>query len=213
MVNLINNAAKSTEPGGRIEVELGREGREVVLQIRDNGVGIAPGMLSRIFDPFVQVERRVERSQGGVGIGLTLVRKLVELHGGTVAAYSEGPGHGSTFAVRLPAPPGLNGERRPTAKEPDRLNHASSRHRVLVVDDNVDAAVSLGMLLKLAGQEVRVAYDGPAALRQAVELPPPARAAGHRHARHGRLRGLPPAPPRVGPGAHHRRRANRLGPG
>jgi CheY-like chemotaxis protein len=172
VVNLINNAAKYTEPGGRIAVELGREGREVVLRIRDNGIGIAPEMLSRIFDPFVQVGRRVERSQEGVGIGLTLVRKLVELHGGTVAAYSEGPGQGSEFVVRLPAPIGLNGGRRPTAKEPDRLNHASSRHRVLVVDDNVDAAVSLGMLLKLAGQEVRVAYDGPAALRQAIDFHP-----------------------------------------
>lgn len=129
-------------------------------------------MLSRIFDPFVQVERRVERSQGGVGIGLTLVRKLVELHGGAVEAYSEGPGRGSEFVVCLPAPIVPNGQRRPPAKEPDRLNHASSRHRVLVVDDNVDAAVSLGMLLKLAGQDVRVAYDGPAALRQAIDFRP-----------------------------------------
>ncbi len=143
-----------------------------MLRIRDNGIGIAPEMLTRIFDLFVQVDRRVERSQGGVGIGLTLVRKLVELHGGTVEASSEGLGRGSEFIVRLPAPVKLNGERRPPAKEPDRLNHASSRHRVLVVDDNVDAAVSLGMLLKLAGQEVRVAYDGPAALRQAIDFRP-----------------------------------------
>ena len=171
-MNLINNAAKYTEPGGRIGVELGRQGGEVALRIRDNGIGIAPEMLPRIFEPFVQVARRVERSQGGVGIGLTLVRKLVELHGGTVEAYSEGPGRGSEFVVRLPAPIGLNGERRPPAKEPDRLNHASSRHRVLVVDDNVNAAVSLGMLLKLAGQEVRVAYDGPAAFRQAIDFRP-----------------------------------------
>jgi PAS domain S-box-containing protein len=172
VVNLINNAAKYTEPSGLIGVELQREGREVVLWIRDNGIGIAPEMLARIFDPFVQADRRVERSQGGVGIGLTLVRKLAELHGGTVEAYSEGPGRGSEFVVRLPAPIGLNGERRPPAKEPDRLNPASSRHRVLVVDDNVDAAMSLGMLLKLAGQEVRVAYDGPAALRQAIDFHP-----------------------------------------
>jgi two-component system CheB/CheR fusion protein len=172
VVNLINNAAKYTEPGGRIGVELRREDGEVALRIRDNGIGIAAEMLPRIFEPFVQVTRRVERSQGGVGIGLTLVRKLVELHGGTVGAYSGGLGRGSEFVVRLPAPIARNGERRPPAKEPDRLNHAASRHRVLVVDDNVDAAVSLGMLLKLAGQEVRVAYDGPAALRQAVEFRP-----------------------------------------
>ena len=172
VANLINNAIKYTEPGGRIEVELRREEREVELRIRDNGIGIAPEMLTRIFDLFVQAERRVERSYGGVGIGLTLVRKLVELHGGTVEAYSEGPGRGSEFVVRLPAPAAQNGERRPPTEEPERLNHAETRHRVLVVDDNVDAAVSLGMLLKLAGQEVRVAYDGPAALRQAMDFRP-----------------------------------------
>ncbi|MHB1557814.1 MAG: PAS domain-containing hybrid sensor histidine kinase/response regulator [Isosphaeraceae bacterium] len=172
VVNLLNNAAKYTEAGGEIAVELGREDGEVVLRIRDNGIGIAPEMLTRVFDLFVQAERRVERSRGGVGIGLTLVRKLVELHGGAVEAYSEGLGRGSEFVVRLPAPAPRNGERRLTAREPDRLNRASSRHRVLVVDDNVDAAVSLGMLLKLAGQEVRVAYDGPAALRQAMDFRP-----------------------------------------
>lgn len=172
VVNLLNNAAKYTEPEGQIAVELGQEDSEVVLRIRDNGIGIAPEMLTRVFDLFVQAERRVERSRGGVGIGLTLVRKLVELHGGTVEAYSEGPGRGSEFVVRLPAPAFRNGERRVIAREPDRLNRASSRHRVLVVDDNVDAAVSLGMLLKLAGQEVRVAYDGPAALRQAMDFRP-----------------------------------------
>ncbi len=170
--NLLNNAAKYTEPGGHIHLELRREGREVVLRIRDNGIGIPPEMLTRIFDLFVQVERREQRSQGGVGIGLTLVRKLIELHGGTVEALSEGPAKGSEFVVRLPARTGRPVERPTSAKEPDRLNHTASRHRVLVVDDNVDAAVSLGMLLKLAGQEVRVAYDGPAALRQATEFRP-----------------------------------------
>ncbi len=117
----------------------------------------------------MQVERRSRRR---VGIGLTLVRKLVELHGGTVEAHSDGPGRGSEFVVHLPAPAVQNGDRRPPVEEPDRLNRDSSRHRVLVVDDNVDAAVSLGMLLKLAGQEVRVAYDGPAALRQAMDFHP-----------------------------------------
>jgi CheY-like chemotaxis protein len=172
VVNLINNAAKYTEPGGRSDVELRHKGWDAVLRIRDNGLGVTPEMLSRICDPFVQVERRVERAQAGVGIGLTLVRTLVELQGGTVAAHSAGPGKGSEFVVCLPAPTRLNGERHPTVEEPVRLNHASTRHRVLVVDDNVDAAVSLGMLLKLAGQEVRVAYDGPAALRQATEFRP-----------------------------------------
>jgi CheY-like chemotaxis protein/two-component sensor histidine kinase len=170
--NLLNNAAKYTEPGGHVELTVQHEGAEVVLRIHDNGIGIPPEMLSRIFDLFVQVERRVRRSQGGVGIGLTLVRKLVELHGGTVEAFSPGPGHGSEFVVRLPARSPKSGDRRTPAKEPDFLNNSESRHRVLVVDDNVDAAVSLGMLLRLAGQEVRVAYDGATALRQAQEFQP-----------------------------------------
>jgi CheY-like chemotaxis protein len=143
-----------------------------VRRIRDNGIRIAPETLTRLFDRFVQVDRRVERSQGRVGIGLTLVRKLVELYGGTVEAYTEGLSRGGEFVVRPPAPVARKRERRPPAKELDCLNHASTRHRVLVVDDNVDAAVSLGMLLKLAGQEVRVAYDGPAALRQALDFRP-----------------------------------------
>ena len=170
--NLLNNAAKYTEPGGSVDVELRQQGHEVVLRIRDNGVGIPPEMLTRIFDLFVQVERRVQRSQGGVGIGLTLVRKLVELHGGTVEAFSRGIGQGSEFVVRLPARTGQSDRWDTSAKEPERLNHSASRHRVLVVDDNVNAAVSLGMLLKLAGQEVRVAYDGPTAIRHATEFRP-----------------------------------------
>jgi CheY-like chemotaxis protein len=129
-------------------------------------------MRTRIFDLFVQVDRRVQQSQGGVGIGLTLVCKVIELNGGTVEAFSEGLAKGSEFVVRLPARVEHPVKRQSSAKEPDRLNHIASRHRVLVVDDNVDAAVSLGMLLKLAGQEVRVAYDGPAALRQASDFRP-----------------------------------------
>jgi CheY-like chemotaxis protein len=151
---------------------LHREGREVVVRIRHNGIGIAPEVLARIVVLFVRVERGVACSRGGVGNGLAPVRKLVELHGGAVEAYSEPVGRSSGFVVRLPAPAAQNGERRPPTQEPDRLNHASSRHRVLVVDDNVDSAVSLGMLLKLAGQDVRVAYDGPAALRQAMDFRP-----------------------------------------
>jgi CheY-like chemotaxis protein len=130
-------------------------------------------MLTRLFDPLVQVERRIDRSPGEVGIGLTLIRKVVELHGGSVGAYSEGPGRGSEFLVCPRRPIGTRMAKTSAFQGALALvNHASSRHRVLVVDDNVDAAVSLGMLLKLAGQEVRVAYDGPAALRQAIDFRP-----------------------------------------
>jgi CheY-like chemotaxis protein len=164
LTNLLNNAAKYTDPGGRIWLLASREGDEIVLQVRDTGIGIAPDMLPRIFDLFVQADRRLDRSQGGVGIGLTLVRKLVELHGGSVEAYSAGPGRGSAFVVRLSAS-APEPQSRQTEAEGGRLPaSALVRHRVLVVDDNVDAADSLAMLLRLAEQEVRVAYDGPTAL-------------------------------------------------
>ena len=101
--NLLNNAAKYTDPGGRIRLDARREGDEVVIRVRDTGIGIAPEMLPTVFDMFVQVERRLDRSQGGLGIGLSLVKSLVEMHGGSVAAHSEGPGKGSEFVVRLPA--------------------------------------------------------------------------------------------------------------
>lgn len=173
VVDLVDHAARRIEPGGRIARESRWEGREVVARIRDNGIGIAPEMPTRIVDLLVRVDRRVERSRGRVGVGPTLVRKLVEWHGEPVEAHGEGPDWGSEFIVGPPAPVAReNGEQRPPAKEPDRLNHAATRHRVLVVDDNVDAAVSLGMLLKLAGQDVRVAYDGPTALRLAIDFRP-----------------------------------------
>src|SRR5207248_9027660 len=103
LVNLLNNAAKYTDPGGRIGLSAARDGGDVVLRVTDTGIGIAADMLSKIFDLFVQAERRLDRAQGGVGIGLTLVKKLVELHGGLVEATSPGLGRGSEFTVRLPA--------------------------------------------------------------------------------------------------------------
>src|SRR5262249_9750095 len=157
---------------GWVWVLAGREGDAVVLRVRDTGIGIAPDMLPRIFDLFVQAERRLDRARGGVGIGLTLVRKLVELHGGSVEAYSAGLGRGSEFAVRLRA---LATEPRHTQAEAAggrRPAAGLARHRVLVVDDNVDAAESLAMLLRLAGQEVQVTYDGPTALRVAQAFRP-----------------------------------------
>jgi PAS domain S-box-containing protein len=171
LTNLLNNAAKYTDPGGHVWLTAGRDGGEVVLRVRDTGIGIAPEMLPRIFDLFVQAERRLDRPQGGVGIGLTLVKKLVELHGGRIEATSAGLGRGSEFVVRFPTLP----EQHPGEKARAAGRGGASelpRRRVLVVDDNQDAADSLAMLLRLAGQDVRSAYDGPSALAQAKDFQP-----------------------------------------
>src|SRR5437660_8032268 len=137
LTNLLTNAAKYTDPGGQVWLTAVREGRQIVIRVRDTGVGITAEMLSRIFDLFVQAERRLDRSQGGLGIGLTLVHRLVELHGGTVEASSPGVGRGSEFVVRLPA------YTKPPARErADSDGRTDSPppvppHRILVVDDNV----------------------------------------------------------------------------
>jgi PAS domain S-box-containing protein len=168
--NLLNNAAKYTDPGGRIQVIARREGNDVVVSVRDTGIGIAPDMLPRVFDLFVQAERRLDRSRGGVGIGLTLVRKLVELHGGRIEARSGGLGQGSEFIVTLPV---LAGSAEPARGEkPSESTSGLPRFRVMVVDDNRDAAESLAMLLRLAGQEVKTAYDGPTTLELVPEFQP-----------------------------------------
>lgn len=168
--NLLNNAAKYTDPGGRIGVSVAREGEQAVVRIRDNGVGIAAELLPRVFDLFTQGTRSLDRAQGGLGIGLTLVKKLVELHGGTVQASSAGPGQGSEFVVRLrlAACPPQSG----TSSAAGDPVPATRALRLLVVDDNIDAAESLATLLRLAGHRVRTVYDGLTAL-QAVqeELP------------------------------------------
>jgi PAS domain S-box-containing protein len=169
VVNLLNNAAKYTDEGGQIWLTVEQEHGEVVLRVWDTGVGIAPELLPRIFDLFTQADRTLDRSQGGLGIGLSLVQKLVELHGGTVEAHSAGLGHGSEFIVRLP---GLSsaGEsiiaRIETAKQPTQTS------RVLVVDDNMDAADMLVMMLQMFGHEVKAAYTGQTALKTAVEYQP-----------------------------------------
>jgi PAS domain S-box-containing protein len=163
--NLLNNSAKYTEPGGCIALSAETAGDDLVVRVRDNGVGIPPEAQPRIFTMFSQVDRTLQRAQGGLGIGLTLVKLLVEMHGGTVNVHSAGPGQGAEFVVRLPI---LVQEVRKgpgnTSREPQtELVHASP-HRLLVVDDNTDAADSLATLLRLQGHEVRVAHDGPAAL-------------------------------------------------
>ena len=162
--NLITNAAKYTEPGGRIEVTVRREGEQAVLRVRDNGIGIAPEMLSRVFDLFAQVQHGLARSEGGLGIGLTVVRRLVELHGGRVDVRSEGLGRGSEFLVFLPCLSVTEGN----AVSADSATEARGRPvRLLVVDDNADVAEGLMMLLELLGHRVRVAHDGVAALEAA----------------------------------------------
>jgi PAS domain S-box-containing protein len=168
--NLLNNAAKYTEEHGRIELTVEPSGGEAVLRVRDTGIGIAADMLPRIFEMFTQVPGSVSRSEGGLGIGLTLVRSLVEMHRGSVAAHSQGHGHGSEFVVRLPL---LCEAAPPTAAEAEQQTpHKVPAWSVLIVDDNRDAADSLALLLHVAGQEVRTAYDGPAALDLARARPP-----------------------------------------
>jgi len=171
--NLLSNAVKYTDSGGTILLTASPEGENLVLRVRDTGIGIPADMLPHIFDLFVQAERRLDRSQGGLGIGLTLVRRLVEMHGGTVTAHSDGPGRGSEFVVRLPALVEERKEellRRPP--DPEQPGSPSGCRRILVVDDNVDAAESLALLLSLEGHEVRTAHDGPAALTAAQGEPP-----------------------------------------
>ena len=162
LANLLNNAAKYTPARGRIWLTAGRVGPDVLVSVRDTGRGIPPQMLPKVFDLFTQVEHTYSRAQGGLGIGLTLVRALVTLHGGTVEAKSDGPGRGSEFVVRLPlAAP------QPLALDTRSQDDASPRlppQRVLVVDDNCDAAESLGLLLECLGAEVCTTNDGPAAL-------------------------------------------------
>ena len=172
LINLLTNAAKYTDAGGQIGVTAEREAGDIVVRVRDTGIGIPPEMLTRVFDLFVQAPQHREHAQSGVGIGLTLVKQLVELHTGTVAAHSAGLGHGSEFVVRLPAlPMERDGPHAPAQAGSARPGAAPSR-RVLVVDDNQDAANSLALLLRLEGQDVQVVYDGVAALERAAAFLP-----------------------------------------
>ncbi len=169
VVNLLTNATKYTDQGGHIWVTLQQEGAEAVLRVRDTGVGIAPATLPRIFDLFTQAERSLDRSQGGLGIGLALVQRLVEMHGGTVEAASA-LGQGSEFVVRLPVVPPP--ERQPVSPLTEQAHPTGPSLRVLVVDDNLDAAKTLAMLLKASGHDVRTAHDGPTALGAALDFRP-----------------------------------------
>ena len=169
--NLLNNAAKYTERGGRIRLTAERRGDEAVIRVSDSGIGIPPEMITSIFEMFTQADRSVGRSQGGLGVGLTLARRLVELHGGTIEARSEGSGTGSEFVVRLPAIARAIAAM-PRAGQRSNVLDFSSSLRVLVVDDNEDSAAGLGMLLEMTGNEVRTAHDGIEALGAAEHFRP-----------------------------------------
>ena len=184
--NLINNAAKYTPPGGCIGIALAAEGDEAVLRVSDNGVGIPGDMLEHVFDMFTQVDRTLDQSQGGLGIGLSLVQRLVTLHGGRVGAESDGKDQGSTFTIRLPRAAMPEASAEPRAGDGGREDaadlHAGSgavhgtarraRPRVLVVDDNVDAADSLAIVLEIEGCETRVEYNATEGLRAAADFRP-----------------------------------------
>jgi CheY-like chemotaxis protein len=167
--NILNNGAKFTPHGGHIWLAVEQEGSDVVVKVRDNGVGIPTEMLPKIFDMFTQVDSSLDRSQGGLGIGLNLVRGLVEMHGGRIEAHSDGPEMGSEFIVRLSV---LFSPDRGYAQDKDGSPRCSSAYRVLVVDDNEDSADSLSMLLDLMGHDTRTAYDGLSAVETATAFRP-----------------------------------------
>jgi signal transduction histidine kinase len=170
--NLLNNAAKYTEEGGQIWLNVERRDDIATFRVRDNGIGIPRDMLSSIFELFKQVDRSLDRSQGGLGIGLTLVHKLIGMHGGRVEAFSGGPNQGSEFVVHLPI---WHAEKAPLPPDSTSMPSAASqplRRRVLIVDDNIDAAHSLAMLMEVGGHEARLCYDGQTALMEAQKFQP-----------------------------------------
>jgi CheY-like chemotaxis protein/two-component sensor histidine kinase len=168
--NLLNNACKFTERGGHIRLTGERVGEQVVIRVQDTGIGLSAEQLLRIFEMFTQVDTSLERSRDGLGIGLTLVKELVEMHGGTVEARSAGAGQGSEFVVRLPV---LSEPLQPLPRQPSAAKPAAMvQRRILVVDDNRDAAESLAMLLKLGGHEVHTAHDGLEAVEAAAKIQP-----------------------------------------
>jgi CheY-like chemotaxis protein len=172
VLNLLNNSAKFTPEGGRIDLSVREENGDVLIRVRDTGIGISRDLLPTVFDIFKQGARSLDRSEGGLGLGLTLVRRIVEMHGGSVEARSEGPDRGSEFIIRLPRlVRRRSGTDQPSIRESKRALPGSSR-RVLVVDDNVDSAETAAMLLQLWGHEVRSVHDGPSAISLAASFRP-----------------------------------------
>lgn len=168
-VNLLNNAAKYTECGGHIWLTVERQGTEAVVSVKDTGIGIPGDQLPRIFEMFSQVDRSLEKAQGGLGIGLSLVKRLVEMHGGRIEVRSEGPGKGAEFIVRLQCTvePSV-----PVARPASETVSTSTQLKILIVDDNRDSAESLSIMLKVMGNETRLAYDGEEALAAEADFQP-----------------------------------------
>jgi CheY-like chemotaxis protein len=163
--NLLNNSCKYTRPNGKIAVSAERSDDEVVVTVKDDGAGIPADKLDSIFDMFMQVDRTAERSQGGLGIGLTLVKRLAEMHGGSIAAQSAGEGQGSEFIVRLPI---LRTRAGISPVDGDAADIPSAKRRILIVDDNKDSADSLALLLEITGNKTYMAHDGVEAV-EAIE--------------------------------------------
>jgi CheY-like chemotaxis protein len=167
--NLLNNAAKYTPEGGSIWVSAERADVELIIRVRDDGIGIAAEVLPQVFQLFTQADRSLDRAQGGLGIGLSLVKSLVEMHGGRAQAFSAGLGKGSEFVIRLPL---LIEPQKAQLKEPDAARNVPVARRVLIVDDNEDSAQSMALLLGLEGHQVEVASEGSAAIELACKLHP-----------------------------------------
>ncbi len=170
--NLLNNAAKFTDPGGRIWLAAARNGNELVATVGDSGIGIPVHLLGEVFEIFRQLEHPLEHARGGLGIGLTLVKRLVQMHGGSVEAYSEGVGLGSRFVVRLPLAQAPSNDCPPVPEARSGRGAAGPVRRILVVDDNVDSAQSLALLLRWRGHDVQVAHDGESGLSAALRHQP-----------------------------------------
>ncbi|HUQ97896.1 MAG TPA: response regulator [Gemmatimonadaceae bacterium] len=170
LANILHNASKFTDPGGRIHLKVAREGAQVAISISDNGIGISPELMPKVFELFTQVHSKSERAQGGLGIGLALVRRLTEMHGGTVTVRSDGLGLGAEFTVRIPT---LGAEKVGTTQASESPAIAVTEpRRILVVDDNLDAAESLMLRLQLAGHDVRAVHDGLQALETGKAFKP-----------------------------------------
>lgn len=167
--NLLNNAVKYGDAGSSISLTVVPQGSEVLVSIKDSGIGIAPDMLSKVFEMFIQIDQSMERSRGGLGIGLTLVKELVELHGGAVSAFSQGLGRGSEFVVRLPL---MAGTPQALAEQGVSAPETMRALRVLVIDDNRDSAKTLSELLDVLGNETRTAFDGEAGVEAAQAFRP-----------------------------------------
>ncbi|MGH7336541.1 MAG: hybrid sensor histidine kinase/response regulator, partial [Myxococcota bacterium] len=170
-LNLLNNAVKFTDPGGRVDFEVEVSGGELTARVRDSGIGVAPEVREEIFEMFAQADRSLERSTMGLGVGLSLARRLVQLHGGTISVASDGAGKGAEFVVRIPLSSEIQAPAR-DAQDPLVRGSHGKPHRILLADDNLDFASSFATLLRRMGNEVRVEHDGPAALAAAHEFRP-----------------------------------------